>query len=44
MTVVSVAPVTVAVKNCVVPGDKVMEFGVTVTFMVAEGAGVGVEG
>jgi hypothetical protein len=39
VTAVLVVPVTVAVKDCVVPGDKVMELGVTETLE----AGVGVE-
>ena len=43
VTAVLVVPVTVAVKDCVVPGDKVMELGVTVTLMLAEGVGGGVE-
>jgi hypothetical protein len=31
------------VKDCVAPGDKVMELGVTVTLMLGEGVGVDVE-
>jgi hypothetical protein len=38
-----VVPVTRATKACVVPGDKVMELGVTATLMLGEGVGVGVE-
>jgi hypothetical protein len=43
MTAVLVVPVTVAVKDCVAPCEKVMEFGLAVTLMLGEGVGVGVE-
>lgn len=43
VTAVLVVPVTVAVKDCVVPCDKVMELGVTVTLMLGEEVGVEVE-
>src|SRR5271156_532209 len=41
VTAVLVVPVTAAVKDCVVPGDKVMELGVTVTLMSEAGGGGG---
>ncbi len=36
-------PVTVAAKDCVVSGDKVMVLGVTVTLMSGGGGGVGAD-
>lgn len=41
VTAVLVVPVTVAVKDCVVPGDTVMELGVTVTLTSGAGGGEG---